>query len=91
MAEQNSRAINELTVNVDVSEGIKNLKRLQREIRDTLQLIKELESVAGKLKLPIWQTANVNSGLTQNEKRLIERAALYVADQIKQADLKGGR
>jgi hypothetical protein len=48
--EQISRAIGELTVNVDVSEGIKNLKRLQKEIRTTLQLIKKLENSIDNIK-----------------------------------------
>lgn len=48
--EQISRAIGKLTVNVDVSEGIKNLKRLQKEIRTTLQLIKKLENSIDNIK-----------------------------------------
>jgi hypothetical protein len=44
MAEQKSRAIGEFTVNVDVSDGLKNLKKLQKELRMTVQLIKEFEN-----------------------------------------------
>lgn len=44
MAEQKSRAIGEITVNVDVSDGLKNLKKLQKELRMTVQSIKEFEN-----------------------------------------------
>jgi hypothetical protein len=47
MKEQVSRAIGKLYVDVDVSEGIKNLKRLQKEIRTTLRLLKEQENKMG--------------------------------------------
>ena len=44
MAEQKSRVIGEFIVNVDVSDGLKNLKKLQKKLRMTIQLIKELEN-----------------------------------------------
>lgn len=55
MAEQKSRAID-----IDVSEGIKSLKRIQKEIRKTLQLAKGLEKTFGKCKSPITQNITVN-------------------------------
>lgn len=64
MAEQESRAeiLKKLAVavEVDVSEGVKSLKQLQREIRKTTQLAKELENTLKNQQCHMVHNVTVN-------------------------------
>lgn len=64
MAEQESRAeiLKKLAVavEVDVSEGVKSLRQLQREIRKTIQLAKELENTLKNQQCHMVHNVTVN-------------------------------